>query len=539
MDRVARLASVVSCPCWRRRGLRAFAFLLAAALPPTSAVAQTVASQPWLDLSIPHPSVSGTPQADATFGWSMAMGELNGSAGDELVVTSFQEDVVLSGTLYRNLGVSYAYAGTNLAPWGSLVPTPETLLEHGRLFVSIGSTRANGARRAFVGGMGRDWSYACSPTTNQPNAGEIAEINYGTGGVGYHAPPFEPSGPCPPDVAAFGHSSAVGDIDGDGIGDLVIGAPNSENNAGRVYVFFGGTSFPSGWLAFKLSSALTATDCFGFSVAVADLDGDANQLPDAIVVGAPERNNGPGHVYVFPTSGIAGLGTSQVHPLTAGTDCEVLTESGGATGNCFGWVVYSFGDVGGPSAALDGFGDIGIHSEAGAQGGVSGVGSLSVLWGKTPGAGPLSLVSTTNAAKLQVPSGYTPTQDERVGRAAATVEWEGSSPSGIKKGLLVGSPDADVTVGMTTYQSAGRVFLYYVPITSSSGNAWATELLEPDPSVTAGYSALPGTNSRFGGWIVSGEYNSGHTGQQFVVSSRERTESGVNNVGRVYAFYRP
>ena len=503
--------------------------------------AQTTANQPLLDLSIPHPSVTaGSPQAGATFGWSMAMADIDGSAGDELVVSSIKEDVPIGGTTWTDLGAAYAYSGTTLSAWNAYFPSPgETGLSAGQLFLSIGVVRTGAQPWTFVGGIGHLVSYACSPTVNVPGAGEIAAVNFNNGAVGYTYPPSEPSGACAPVVRNFGHSSAVGDINGDGTDDLVVGEPGNNSIGGRVYVFYGGTTFPSGWVAFSRSGA--GFDGFGTSVAVVDLDGDANHLDDAIVVGANERfisSPNPGHAYAFRTSDIAALSTSAVHALGS-SSYQTISEPSGSDGNWFGWVVFEVGDVGGPNGALDGFEDVAIHAEGTSLGGTTGAGSLTVFWGKTPGTSPLSLLDSTNAAFLQVPSGYTASQGERFGRAAASVDWEGSNPSGIKKGLLVGSPDADVTVGSTTYQSAGRVFFFYTPVTSSSGNAWVRPLYEPDPSQTGTYVALPRTDSRFGGWIVSGEYKSAYTGQQFIVSARERTEGTAAGVGRVYAFYRP
>lgn len=465
------------------------------------------------------------------------MADLDGSAGDELVVASVHEDVTISGTPYTDLGAAYAYSGTSLSAWNSYFPSPgENGLAAGEIYISTGVVRTGASPWTFIGGQFRDVSYSCSPPALS-NAGEIAAINFNNGAFATHYPPPEPSGPCPPDAQYFGHASAVGDVNGDGANDLVVGASGSDSGAGRVYVLFGGTTFPSGWVAFTRTGA--STEAFGFDVAVVDLDGDANNLDDAIVVGAPERPWGPGHAYVFRTTDIAALATSQVHSLGS-SSYQQISEPGTSANNTFAWTLYELGDVGGPSGSLDGYDDVGVHAEGTAQGGTSGVGSLSIFWGKTPGTSPLSLLDTTNAAFLQIPSGYTPSQGERFGRAAATVEWEGTSPSGIKKALLVGAPDTDVTVSGTTYIDAGRVFCFYVPVTSSSGNAWATELLEPDPSQTGTYAALPRGGSRFGAWIVAGEYKSSYTGGQFVVAARERTEgSNVRGVGRVYAFYRP
>ncbi len=514
---------------------------LAVVLLAPGLLGQTAASQPLLDLSIPHPSVTaGTPEAGATFGWSMAMGDLDGNAGDELLVSSFFEDA--TGGTPANVGAAYAYKGTSLAAWNSYFPSPaQADLHAGRLFMSIGVVRTGAVPWAFVGGMNRDVTYACSPSVTITKAGEIAAINFNNGAFGTTYPPTEPSGSCAPAGRTFGHGNAVGDVNGDGTDDLVVGAPGLGSLTGRVYVFFGGSTFPNGWVAFTRSGA--GNDGFGFTVAVVDLDGDSSHVDDAIVVGAHERGlsptPGPGHAYAFRTSDIAALATSTVHSLGS-TSYQTLSEpSGAANQNGFGWVVFEVGDIGGPSGALDGYEDVAIHAEGTSQGSTTGVGSLSVFWGKTPGTSPLSLLDTTNAAFLQVPSGFTPFQGERVGRGAASVDWEGTSPSGIKKGLLVGSPDYEVTVSGTPYPHAGRVFFYYTPVTSSSGNAWVRPLYEPDPSQTGTYVALPKQDSRFGAWIVAGEYNAAHTGQQFVVSARERTEGTTTAVGRVYAFYRP
>jgi hypothetical protein len=526
-------------PCRASRRAGALRALAAALLAPALG-AQTVASQPLLHVSIPHPSVSGTPQAGATFGWSMTMGDLDGSAGDELVIASIKEDVNVGGTTYTDLGAAYAYSGTSLSAWNSYFPSPgQDDVSAGQLFMSFGVVRTGAVPWVFVGGAFRDVTYNCPPSSPAPGAGEIALVNFNNGGVGYSYPPSEPSGSCPPAVAQFGHGSAVGDVNGDGVDDLVVGAPGSDGGAGRVYVLYGGTTFPSGWVAFARSGA--GAENFGASVAVVDLDADANDTDDAIVVGAWERllsgGAGPGHAYAFRTADIAALSNTTVHYLTTGY--QTLSEpSGAANGNAFGWVVYEVGDVGGPSGALDGHDDVAIHAEATSQGGTAGVGSLTVFWGKSPVASPVSVLDTTNAAFLQIPSGSTPSQGERFGRGAAVVDWEGTSPAGIKKGLLVGSPDAHVSHGGNTYLNAGRVFLFYVPVTSGSGNAFATELLEPDPSVTNGYSPLPRRGSRFGGWIVSGEFDASLTGQQFVVSARERGEGSAAGVGRVYAFKR-
>lgn len=108
-----------------------------------------------------------------------------------------------------------------------------------------------------------------------------------------------------------GSSLAVGDINGDGIDDLIVGAPNA--GKGHVYVIFGSpygfdtaTSYrytlssltnlthPAGFMITGISN----NDKFGASVAVGDVNGDGYK---DIIVGAPGFNGGTnqGAVYVI------------------------------------------------------------------------------------------------------------------------------------------------------------------------------------------------------------------------------------------------
>jgi hypothetical protein len=101
--------------------------------------------------------------------------------------------------------------------------------------------------------------------------------------------------PNPQAGAHFGDSLAVGDADGDGKGDIAVGAPMEDvsgNEAqGRLYVFSGADGSPLLTLDHPGSEAGAY---FGSSVAVGDVNGDGEE---DIVVGAP----GSGEVYVFPS----------------------------------------------------------------------------------------------------------------------------------------------------------------------------------------------------------------------------------------------
>lgn len=107
----------------------------------------------------------------------------------------------------------------------------------------------------------------------------------------------------PPSTQAgqqFGYSAAAGDINGDGRDDVVVGAAYEDvgavTNQGRAYVFDGLT----GSLIRTLDSLTPESQGrFGSAVAVADVNGDGR---GDVIVGAPYEVNGrpaSGRTYVF------------------------------------------------------------------------------------------------------------------------------------------------------------------------------------------------------------------------------------------------
>lgn len=106
----------------------------------------------------------------------------------------------------------------------------------------------------------------------------------------------------------YGSAIAVGDINGDGFADAIISAPGESGSglsgAGNVYVYFG----TSAGLPSNPSLVLSGTQkagSFGTSVSVGDLNGDG--YPE-IIVGAPGETSGAGNVYIYngKASGVSG-----------------------------------------------------------------------------------------------------------------------------------------------------------------------------------------------------------------------------------------
>ena len=135
---------------------------------------------------------------------------------------------------------------------------------------------------------------------------------------------FDSDGPSP-GGSYFGWAvSELGDVDGDGVREAIVGEPSNGDDAatGSTYVYSGRT----GRLIYRFDGA--PGDQNGFSMADA---GDTNRdgVHD-ILVGSPgSPGNGPGHVDLY--SGRTG---ALLHRFV-----------GGAAGDAFGWSVSSAGDV--------------------------------------------------------------------------------------------------------------------------------------------------------------------------------------------------
>lgn len=260
--------------------------------------------------------------------------------------------------------------------------------------------------------------------------------------------------------------SAVGDINGDGLTDLIVGAPKADPNgnseAGITYVVFGKTSVGAvnlsdiasgrGGFVINGSTSLAGTgthgDWNGYSVAgVGDVNGDG--IADIFVgtrwantSATPGTEEGRGYL-VYGQQGTSAVNLSDVARGVGG-----FVINGAFASNHAGRSVASAGDVNG-----DGYADMIIGAPYGNDNNGVSPGYAYVVFGKT-GRTPVDL-SNLGTGGFTIKGAHTSTLTGLSVASAGDVNGDGLAD------VLVGAPLNDVANGNTTVLDAGRAYLVY------------------------------------------------------------------------------
>ena len=287
----------------------------------------------------------------------------------------------------------------------------------------------------------------------------------------------------------------AGDVNGDGVTDLVVGDPSNSSVAqfaGRAYLFLGPlTENIDTSKAVASISAEAFGDNLGFSVASAgDVNGDG--IGDIIVGARSNDTNGiqSGRVYLFygPVSG--SLSATSADAIIFGADFNEV-----------GRAVAPAGDLNG-----DGFGDIILGTD------IAGIGSRGQVFIFN---GPLSGQRSVTTADATITGSF---DNESFG---ASVAMAGDVNGDGINDVIVGAPRFPLN-GIDT----GRAYVFYGPISGS--------LIATQADVTIFGENL---NDGFGRSVAAGNDINGD-GVADVIVGADQLFAGTG-AGKAYVFYGP
>ena len=316
--------------------------------------------------------------------------------------------------------------------------------------------------------------------------------------------------------------SKAGDVNGDGIGDFIIGAPGADSagdNGGEAYVIYG----VAGATRIRLDlSALTTGDGFviqgdamsdgaGFSVSGAgDINGDGI---DDVVVGSRYGDDGgseAGEAYVI--FGQAGNTRARID-LTGLSTSDGFIIQGDAAGDQAGFSVSEAGDVNG-----DGIDDLIV----GARLANGSVGAAYVIYGKQ---GPTR--SLVDLSGLAPSDGYAIRGSAAFDRAGASVSGAGDVNGDGIGDLIVGAYAAD-NGGI----DSGNAYIVF----GQAGSARTSINLATLSSVD-GYTIqgdMPGDQA---GISVSGAGDINGDGIDDMIVGARYGDDGGTNAGEAYVIF--
>jgi hypothetical protein len=430
-----------------------------------------------MGLSVTADWTAESNQADAHFGISVdTAGDVNGDGYADVIVGAHGYD---NGE--TDEGRAYVYHGSSSGLNATADWTAESNQDGGEFGWSVGTAgdvNGDGYADVIVGAVDYD--------NGQTNEGRAFVYHGSASGLGATADWTAESDQA---GAEFGNAvGTAGDVNGDGYADVIVGSPycdNGQMDEGRAFVYHGsvaGLSTTPGWTAESDQGGAQ----FGYSVGTAgDVNGDGYA---DVVVGSPYYDNGEtdeGRAFVYHGSSTG---------LTTGL-ADWVAESDWA-GAQFGHSVGTAGDVNG-----DGYADVVVGADH---------------YGNDQQHEGRAYVYHGSSTGLTIgPAAWTVESDHANAYFGCSVGTAGD---------VNGDGYADVVVGASGYQAAGRAYVYY-----GSSTGLTTGL--------ANWTAESDQDGAWFGWSVGTAGDVDGDSYTDVIVGAPYYDNGQDNEGRVYVYF--